>query len=367
MKKIVIKPNILNRSNKLRVNIRRPIISVFVALIPLLLAIVGLTACKSKPEEPLPIVVEENTSDSDSPIQGMVDNITEPLPEPVTPEPLPSLPPAEEEVIAEEVFSFIDPSGTNLETRIRPPKGYVRIPSDQKELTGFIRSYPLKPDGSEVLLYDGTPKSNQHAHVAVFDLDTGDRDLQQCADSILRVYAEYFWSIGDYDRIAFHLTNGFLMEYTKWRDGNRIVVDGNNVKWSKSKSYNDSYEEFVRYLMSVFTYAGTLSLSQECKPIDISELRPGDMFLQGGSPGHCVLIVDIAEDSDGNRAFLLAQSYMPAQEFHILKNPQHPEDPWYYVSEITYPFQTPAWTFDEGSLVRWGDFPLNGAMIDSIE
>jgi poly-gamma-glutamate synthesis protein (capsule biosynthesis protein) len=267
----------------------------------------------------------------------------------------------EADVIATDVYSLIDENGSTLNKRIHAPMGYSRIPSISKEFTGFIRDITLKDAGSDVLLYDGLPKSNQEGHVAVFDLDLDDQDLQQCADSLIRVYAEFYWSIEAYDKIAFHLTNGFLMEYTKWREGNRLVVDGNDVHWSKTKSYNDSYEEFRRYLTMVFAYAGTLSLSEESKSISLEEACPGDMFLQGGSPGHCVLIVDIAQDANGNRCFLLAQGYMPAQDFHVLKNPLHPEDPWYYSSEITFPLETPSWQFEEGSLVRWGDFPLNEA------
>ena len=263
--------------------------------------------------------------------------------------------------ILETTRSFKNPEGSTMETRILPPQGYERIPSDPKEITTFLREFKLKEDGSKVLLYTGEEKSLQDGHVAIFDLDIGDRDLQQCADSIIRIYAEYYWSHGEYEKIAFHLTNGFLMEYTKWRDGNRLKVEGNNVRWVKTKNYDNSYECFRDYLNMVFAYAGTLSLSQECESIEIEELRPGDMFLQGGSPGHCVLIVDIAEDKHGNRCYLMAQGYMPAQDFHILKNPLHSEDPWYYASEITFPFHTPSWTFQEGSIVRWADFPLNKA------
>ena len=43
---------------------------------------------------------------------------------------------------------------------------------------------------------------------------------------------------------------------------------------------------------------------------------------------------------------------MPAQEFHVLNNPKHSDDPWYYVDEITYPLSTPEYSFDEGSLKR---------------
>lgn len=308
----------------------------------------SMTACKSAKDKP-PIIVDEKNIEQDT--KDYTANPTE--------EPTPTK--QEEEVISNEVISMIDSSGTTLDTRINTPVGFTRIPSVPSELTGFLRGLSLKEAGSEVLLYDGLPKEYQDGHVGIFNLDIGDRDLQQCADSIMRIYAEYYWSIEAYDKIAFHLTNGFLMEYTKWRDGNRLVVDGNDVSWNKSKEYDASYDTFNNYLMNVFIYAGTLSLSEESVPISLEELKPGDMFLEGGSPGHCVLVVDIAEDKEGNRCYLLAQGYMPAQDFHILKNPLHTEDPWYYASEITYPFKTPQWTFDEGSLVRWGDFPLNEA------
>lgn len=262
------------------------------------------------------------------------------------------------EVIAS-THTFINPEGSTIETRINPPVGYKRIPSSSGEFAHFTRNMLLKEDGSKVLLYNGNEKANQGNHVAVFQLSLSDRDMQQCADSIIRVYAEYYWSLGEYDKIAFHLTNGFLMEYTKWREGNRLKVEGNNVSWSKTASYDDSYENFLKYINMVFAYAGTLSLTAESSKIQLEDLRPGDMFLEGGSPGHCLLIVDIAEDISGERCFLLAQGYMPAQDFHVLKNPLHPEDPWYYVSEIEFPLSSPSWVFDEGSLVRWGDFPIN--------
>ena len=217
----------------------------------------------------------------------------------------------------------------------------------------FMRNLRLKPDGSPVLLYNGEEKYNQSAHIAVFDFEIGDQDLQQCADSIIRLYAEYYWSVGDYDKIAFHLTNGFLMEYEKWRDGYRLAVRGNSTSWIKSAGYDDTYDNFLSYLKTVYMYAGTLSLDSECTEINFAEIAPGDLFIEGGSPGHCVLVIDIAENSSGEKAFLLAQGYMPAQDIHVLKNPLHEKDPWYYASEITFPLKTPQWTFAEGSLKRW--------------
>lgn len=116
----------------------------------------------------------------------------------------------------------------------------------------ILRNYAMEPDQSPVLLYDGSKKRNQKAHVAVFDLPLEHEDLQQCADSVIRVYAEYFWSTKQYDRIAFHFTNGFDAQYTKWADGYRIRVNGNNVSWIKSAQPDTSYDSLKDYLRIVF-------------------------------------------------------------------------------------------------------------------
>lgn len=252
----------------------------------------------------------------------------------------------------EQIVSHINPEGMTLETRISVPEGYTRISQEEGSLGSFIRSYGMKEDGAKVLLYDGTEKGNQRAQAAVFTLPLEARDLQQCADSVMRMYAEYFLSTEQYDKIAFQFTNGFLAEYTKWRDGYRIVVDGNNTYWSLTAGYDDSYECFQDFMRMVFAYAGTLSMQYEATEITMAELRIGDVFLYSGSPGHVVMVVDICEDANGKKAFLLAQGFMPAQEFHVLRNPNHENDPWYYEDEVVYPFVTPQYTFSEGSLKR---------------
>ena len=249
--------------------------------------------------------------------------------------------------------SMIQSDGTTLETRINTPDSYERTESEVNDFSSFVRNYPLKEDGSSVLLYDGRKKGNQNAHIAVFDLPLEEEDLQQCADSVMRMYAEYFWETGQSDKIMFHFTNGFEAYYSKWRDGYRISVDRNDVSWVKSAEYDDSYGTFVKYLRIVFSYAGTLSMeATESTATSLDTAQIGDVFLKGASPGHVVMIVDVCENANGEKAFLLAQGYMPAQEFHVLKNPAHPDDPWYYEEEITYPLDTPEYTFEERSLKR---------------
>lgn len=80
----------------------------------------------------------------------------------------------------------------------------------------------------------------------------------------------------------------------------------------------------------VFTYAGTLSLSKSVKPKDIKQVVIGDVFFTGGSPGHAEVFVDVAENKSAEKIFLLAQSYMPAQETQIFKKLNDERiSPWY--------------------------------------
>lgn len=250
------------------------------------------------------------------------------------------------------VQPIIQPEGETLEERFREPEGYRREKAKKNSLTTFLRTYPLKKHNSPVLCYNGKKKGNQNAHAAIFRIPLEPVDLQQCADSIMRVYAEYYWKQGQYDKIAFHFVSGFLAEYSKWRQGYRIRVSGNDVSWVLSGSADTSYQSFQEYMAMVFTYASTLSMEAESKKIDISDIQVGDVFLYGGSPGHVVMVVDLCVNEQGEKAFLLAQGYMPAQEFHVLKNPFSQENPWYYETEVQWPFTTPEYTFEKGSLRR---------------
>jgi len=65
------------------------------------------------------------------------------------------------------------------------------------------------------------------------------------------------------------------------------------------------------------------------------ELKAGDVFIKGGSPGHCFIVMDVAENSQHKKLFLLAQSFMPAQNIQVLQW----QSPWFSMdtpSQIWY-------------------------------
>ncbi len=253
------------------------------------------------------------------------------------------------------VAPVINPSGKTLATRFPAPKGYARVLADSTSFATYLRRFPLLPDGSQVLLYNGRPKARQNVHAAVLDIDIGKRNLQQCADAVMRLRAEYLFVQKRYGAIHFNFSNGFRAEYARWRQGERIRVDGKRVYWVGGGTASGTYKSFRAYLDMVFAYAGSASLERELHPVEPAKLRAGDVWIQGGYPGHAVIIVDVAEQPEtGERLFLLAQSYMPAQQIHVLRNPAG-GSPWYSSLALEDGLQTPEWNFAPGQLRRFLD------------
>jgi Domain of unknown function (4846) len=247
---------------------------------------------------------------------------------------------------------LVNEKGTTVQKRFNLPAGYKRTAVTQNSFAYYLRNLPLKEAGSKVKYYNGESKDNL-VYSAVVNMDIGNRNLQQCADAVIRLRGEYFFSQKAYDKITFNFTNGFEAKYSEWIKGNRINVSGNKVSWQKSAQPSNTYKDFRNFMDIVFSYAGTLSLAKSLKPKDIKDILAGDVFIRGGSPGHAVIVVDVAENKAGEKVFLLAQSYMPAQETQILKNfNDNKLSPW-YSSTVTGELVTPQWTFSLDQLKTW--------------
>lgn len=252
-----------------------------------------------------------------------------------------------------QVYSWmkVSPVGT-VESRFEPPSGFIRIQAEAGSYSRWLRGLPLKEGTGVVLLHTGSEKPDQAAHCAVIDIDTGTKDLQQCADAVIRLRAEYLFSNpACHDEIEFKFTSGDAAKWSDYREGVRPLVSGNLVGWEQSAVPDSSYGSFRRYLDLIFMYAGTGSLCRDLNVVaDPLKVEPGDVFIQAW--GHAILVIDVAENRDGDRVFLLAQSYMPAQDIHILVNPGGEPDPW-YKTRSTGNLVTPEWTFDYENLYRF--------------
>jgi len=253
-------------------------------------------------------------------------------------------------------YPWVEPTDSfdTLAERFPPPQGFRRVAVGPGEFGPWLRHLPMKPRGTPVHSYarEVVVDSSEPHLAGVVDLDLIGGDVQQCADVIIRLRAEYLWSTGNVEKISFRFTSGDLCRWTDWASGTRPVVEGNRVSWTKSARADTSRGSFLRYLEQVFYYAGTISLSYDSVPVQADSIAIGDFFLDSGSPGHAVIVLDLAVDADGAKRMLLGQSYMPAQDLHVLR--ARVGDPWFDVDLSREGLDTPAWrTLPWSSLRRF--------------
>ncbi|MBC8754880.1 DUF4846 domain-containing protein [Kordia sp. YSTF-M3] len=241
----------------------------------------------------------------------------------------------QEETIVTE--SLINPEGKTILARFNTPKNYTRIPLEATHFGTYLRNLPLKAFNSTVKYFDGREKYNNNVYISVVDMEIGTRDLQQCADAVMRLRGEYLFAQKRLNDIHFN-----------------FLSDGKPRYFKKYANGDHSYKKFRKYMNYIFAYANTASLRKELSKVtDIKDIQVGDVFIQQGNPfGHAVIVVDVAKNELGEKIFMLAQSYMPAQETQILVNKQNSKlSPWYKAKKGT--LHTPEWTFESTDLRRF--------------
>lgn len=247
-------------------------------------------------------------------------------------------------------------SSSALINHIPLPAGYKRTAVEANSYADWLRHLPVK-DGQKVsYTYDGRPALSTDVVFAVLDIDVGAKDLQQCADAIIRLHAEYLYALGKYRDIKYKFTSGDTSRFDNWIKGYRALVEnGNKVSWTKSAEIDSSYLSFRNYLENVFMYAGTFSLEKEMDSVEsYDSIQIGDALILPGFPGHAVMVADIVFSKEsGERSYLFIQGYTPAQDIHVIKNPSGQDGlPWFEL-KANQNLQIMHWIFDENNIRRF--------------
>ena len=250
---------------------------------------------------------------------------------------------------------LVDLKKSKIITRFTPPKGYFWMKEQPGSFGEYLVNFPLHPPGFPVRDYRMVPVKTQDRHMALLKIDVGDKDLQQCADAWMRLYAEYLWSQKRFDEIGFEFTSGQFFAWKDYKNGIRTKESKKKVSFYDAGIADESYTAFRDYLNIIFRYAGTISLDREAVPVtQNSDIKTGDFIIKPGSPGHSVIIMGIARNNAGKRVYLLAESFMPAQDIHILKNTVYPElSPWYELDVDAPRTITAKYTFSPTSIKRF--------------
>lgn len=195
------------------------------------------------------------------------------------------------------------------------------IVTDQNSWPYFLQHLPER--NGPVLDYKGRPVPDQQKHASVLTYDVGTSDLQQCADALMRLRAEYLFTQKRYSEIHFHFVSGQDYSYQDYCNGKRPVASDNNVRWSSGATATVDHQSLRSYLDIVYAYASTISLAKELKNTDAFGI--GTVVIHPGSPGHCFIIVNEATAPSGGKLFKLVEGYTPAQSIYVLQNISAPE------------------------------------------
>jgi len=230
-----------------------------------------------------------------------------------------------------------------LEQRFATPAGFTRVPVAPKSFGAFLRVLPLAAAGTPVLTHQGKVLHEAtHPNIAaVVAIDIGKADLQQCADSVIRMHAEWQWWLGKRDQ-HYSTAGGPQMSFAKYLLGERHYWKDGKLATKNVGATAATHPAFRTWLDQVFGSANTGSLSKEAKVITVGELQPGDFVVMTGVPfGHAVMVLDLAKNADGKRIALLGQGYMPAQSFQVLR--KSPKETWFVIDEASGKLETPFW------------------------
>ena len=233
-----------------------------------------------------------------------------------------------------------EPAFEPAAARFAPPAGFWRVPVARGSWGEWLRHVPLRRPGTPVRGRDGAlivPGDSPHL-AAVVDMDV--RPNQECADTILRLRAEYLWWSGRQGSISFPLTSGGSMSWRDWKAGMRPRLVRDRLQFAHTAAPDGSRASFERYLDAVFAWCGTYNLSAPGTRAVPGDVQVGDYLAHAGSPGHAVLIIDLVQDRAGRLEALLLQGYMPAQAAHVLAPSR--DGPWFHL-DPSRPLDTPFW------------------------
>lgn len=219
----------------------------------------------------------------------------------------------------------VNPAGKFRSGQMQP----VELSFPEGSWEHYLQHLPVAD--APIVDYRGRPIANQAKHAQVITYDVGTSDLQQCADALMRLRAEYLFSQKKYGDIGFHFTGGGYYAWAAYCRGIRPVNSGGHVTFAPSAPPAPMTHAALRkYLDIVYNYANTVSLCKELKPA--KRFQIGTVIIFPGNPGHCCMIIDAAVINKKDTMFKLAEGYMPAQSIYVLSNPYEPQlSPWYHL------------------------------------
>ncbi len=196
------------------------------------------------------------------------------------------------------------PDSKPLRERIPLPDHLRRLDLEPRSFAAWVRELPVKQENHGVFDAFGKKVLEPEAAYAIVDLDV--RRFQECADTAVRLWAEYLWSRGEIGKLHLRLENR----------------SPNPVERELSQANRRSLD---RYLHHQYVFSSSLVLKRDLRPVEPPDVLPGDAVVlrpERAPQGHVFIVGDVAVDAATSRKkVVIIQSNIPAQNLHVVPNP----------------------------------------------
>ena len=248
-----------------------------------------------------------------------------------------------------ESHPFADPSNLarTLCGAFPSPPGFERVKAADGSFADWLRHLPLRPIGTQPKTYLGETTVWKASEVAaVIDLDLIGK-IQDCATSAVRLWVEYLVNHGKEKTLSVTMNQRKVLSWAGFMRGCLPSYNGETRKLSVTCGHRRpsvstaqaraaSIRKYVRHAMR---WTNSSTLARHLRRATKAETGPGTVILQPGSSGgvgHASIIVDKAVNTDGDRLYLVANGFLPAQDMLIVAPGQSPADrrPWCTLDEF---------------------------------
>jgi hypothetical protein len=209
---------------------------------------------------------------------------------------------------------------STLSNRFVVPKEFTRTTLEPESIGHWLRMLPLAAPGTVVADANGKPTIATTAGfvAAVVAIDMHAEDS---ADALLRLHAEWRFSKGKSDKIAYISNSGRAMPFSRWLAGERIVLKKQNWDWAfiATPASGSEYADLRNFLDAAYQWVDPRALAIQGKVLDSTDLEPGDYFVHAGKDPTLVIVLDVAKNVQGEPALLLGHVAAPRQNMYVMR------------------------------------------------
>lgn len=153
----------------------------------------------------------------------------------------------------------------------------------------------------------------------------------------LRIMAEWLYKHERYFDLVWLPHKGDTLKYHNYLDGELRLARYGEPFFQEGESRDHDDHEYYDFMGTCMDYSSPLGLTRNCTRIEPHELLPGDLLIghdDVGKQGHVWMVVRVAENPSGERAYIVGTGCDEACDFYIPKLTADRSRPWLTESEV---------------------------------